>query len=246
MTENNKSGHTRVGVQALMEDIRAEVARKRQANEYPEEWFEIADTDADDPERRDDLEANLRRANETVLLDRAQAFPEGSAGERAAGFVKRAIRRAILFHTNYLADQADKHNAAVVRTLNKLHQAVEELRRRSANTGERGRGVRTALGRPRRRGPGQAGGGYRAIAEGEGTPFLKFRFVIPWYGEIPGGAGGVPEDRGGARCPGPRGRGMDDDDPGARQQLEHLVSPGRRGGSGRRQGPTVSGRRDRP
>lgn len=134
VTENNKSGHTRVSVQSVMEEICAEVARKRQENEYPEEWFEIADTDADDPERRDDLEANLRRANETVLFDRAQAFPEGSAGERAAGFVKGAIRRAILFHTNYLADQADKHNAAVVRTLNKLHQAVEELRRRSANT----------------------------------------------------------------------------------------------------------------
>lgn len=134
MTESNKSGHARVSVQSVMEEIRAEVARKRQENEYPEEWFEIADPDADDPEKRDDLEANLRRANETVLLDRAQAFPEGSAGERAAGFVKGAIRRAILFHTNYLADQADKHNAAVVRTLNKLHQAVEELRRRSANT----------------------------------------------------------------------------------------------------------------
>ncbi len=117
-----------------MEEIRAEVGRKRQANEYPEEWFEIADLDVDDPEKRDDLEANLRRANETALLERNQAFPGGGAGERAAGIVKRAIRRAILFHTNFLADQADRHNAATVRVLNKLYHAIEDLRRRSASS----------------------------------------------------------------------------------------------------------------
>lgn len=124
----------RVNVGKLVEEIRAEAERKREAGEYPEEWFLNSDTDADDPERRDDLEANLRRANETVLIERNQAFPRDSMGERAAGFGKRAIRRAILFHTNFLADQADVHNAAVVRVLNKLHQAIEDLQRRTAGS----------------------------------------------------------------------------------------------------------------
>ena len=124
----------RVSVGKLMEEIRSEVERKRVAGEYPEDWFLEADPDSEDPERRDDLEANLRRANATVLIERNQTFPGEGAVERAAGIVKRAIRRSILFHTNFVADQADVHNAAVVRVLNKMYQAMDDIQRRVADS----------------------------------------------------------------------------------------------------------------
>lgn len=127
MTEGSESGQVLVNVNILMEEIRAEVARKRAAGELPAELFLKGDPDSLDPDMRDDLDANLRRANETALLARRQDLGGG-----AGAFIKGMIRKLILFHTDYLADQIDRHNAAVVRVLNRYRRALDDLALRAA------------------------------------------------------------------------------------------------------------------
>ncbi len=123
-------------VKALMEELKAEVARKRESGEYPEEWFAKGDPDSVDPEQRDDLNANLRRANETCLLKRRENVEESGSGNAASRLVKRILQKMVLFHTDFLAEQIDRHNAAVVRVLNRYKRMMEEARLRSARDQE--------------------------------------------------------------------------------------------------------------
>ncbi|MBI3392053.1 MAG: hypothetical protein HY039_02580 [Nitrospirae bacterium] len=126
MTEGSENRQVRVDVKVLMEELRAEVARKRESGEYPAEWFAKGDPDSADPEARDDLDANLRRANETCLLKRREKVEESGSGNPAARFLKRILQKMVLFHTDFLADQIDRHNAAVVRVLNRYKGTMEE------------------------------------------------------------------------------------------------------------------------
>ncbi len=127
MRETDDQGGV-VDVKALMEELKAEVARKRAAGELPAELFLKGDPDSLDPETRDDLDANLRRANETALLARREELGRG-----ATAFIKGMIRKLVLFHADFLADQIDRHNAAVVRVLNRYRRMLEDLAWRAAN-----------------------------------------------------------------------------------------------------------------
>jgi hypothetical protein len=127
VTADREGGQRRVDVKALVEELKVEVARKRAAGELPAELFLKGDPDSLDPEMRDDLDANLRRANETALLARREDLGSG-----AAAFLKRMIRKLVLFHTDFLAHQIDRHNAAVVRVLNRYRRALDELAWRAA------------------------------------------------------------------------------------------------------------------
>lgn len=121
-----------VNVKTLMEELKAEVARKRETGEYPAEWFAKGDPDSVDPEQRDDLDANLRRANETCLLKRREKLEEPGSGNPVARVAKRILQKMVLFHTDFLVDQIDRHNAAVVRVLNRYKRMMEESAIRAA------------------------------------------------------------------------------------------------------------------
>ena len=120
----------RIDPQEVVASIKADVARRRTAGEYPEELLRRLEAEFTPVDAAPPLEAMAHL--ETVR-------PLGSTravGGRAAVAAKRAVRRAIAWYVRPITEDQTRFNFSVVRRLYQLEERIaaleEELRRRDA------------------------------------------------------------------------------------------------------------------
>ena len=125
---NQADGDRRVDPEQVVASIKAEVARRRAAGEYPEELLRRLEAEFTPVDVAPPLEA-LAHLETVRSLGSTRAF-----GGRGVVAAKRAVRRAIAWYVRPITEDQTRFNFSVVRRLYQLEERIaaleEELRGR--------------------------------------------------------------------------------------------------------------------